>query len=236
MAKEIVNFDPNWLILDCNSSLNSLCIQHDLPMYMLHPTKSVKCFGFFSSWLSFVFVIWINYIGFLLLTCSQHAGLPHKHLVHDCSSAIEISRMSWVNSLRPRQNKRHIADDVFKCNFWNENVRISITISLKFVPKGPFNIFPALVQIMAWRRTGEKPLSEPKMTQFNNTYMFASLLLIKSPQYTGGDFMFLYRFVRRRRRLRRRPPILVHAITFEQLFGFLSFLAQLLALTCILPD
>ena len=57
-------------------------------------------------------------------------------------------------------------------------------------------------------------------------------LVIKSPQYTGGDFMFLYRFVRRR----RRPQILVHAITFEHLFGFLSFLAQLLALTCRLPD
>ena len=57
---------------------------------------------------------------------------------------------------------------------------------------------------------------------------------IKSPQYTGGDFMFLYRFIRRRRR--RRPQILVHAITFEQLFGFLSFLAQLLALTYRLPD
>ena len=63
------------------------------------------------------------------------------------------------------------------------------------------------------------------------------ITLIKSPQYTGGDFMFLYRFVRRRRRRRRRrPQILVHAITFEQLFGFLSFLAQLLALTCRLPD
>ena len=64
---------------------------------------------------------------------------------------------------------------------------------------------------------------------------------IKSPQYTGGDFMFLYWFVRRRRRhrrrrRRRRPQILVHAITFEQLLGFLSFLAQLLALTCRLPD
>ena len=48
------------------------------------------------------------------------------------------------------------------------------------------------------------------------------LCVIKSPRYTGGDFMFLYRFVRhRRRRRRRRPQILVHAITFEQLFGFL---------------
>ena len=54
--------------------------------------------------------------------------------------------------------------------------------------------------------------------------------VIKSPRYTGGDFMFLYRFVRRRRH-RRRPQILVHAITFEQLFGFLSFLPRLLALT-----
>ena len=57
-----------------------------------------------------------------------------------------------------------------------------------------------------------------------------------SPQYTGGDFMFLYRFVRRLRRRRRRPQILVHAITFEQLFGFLSHLAQLLAPTYRLPD
>ena len=58
-------------------------------------------------------------------------------------------------------------------------------------------------------------------------------IIIKSPLYTGGDFMFLYRFVRRRR---RRPQILVHTITFKKLFGFLSFLAQLLALTCRLPD
>ena len=57
--------------------------------------------------------------------------------------------------------------------------------------------------------------------------------IIKSRRYTGGDFMFLYRFVRRHR---RRPQILVHVITFEQLFGFLSFLVRLLALTCRLPD
>ena len=45
--------------------------------------------------------------------------------------------------------------------------------------------------------------------------------LIKSPRYTRGDFIFLYRFVRRRRR--RRLKILFHAITYEQLFRFLSF-------------
>ena len=45
----------------------------------------------------------------------------------------------------------------------NENVRISINISLKFVPKGLINNIPALVKIMAWRRSGDKPLSEPMM-------------------------------------------------------------------------
>ena len=47
--------------------------------------------------------------------------------------------------------------------FLNENVWILIKISLKFVPTGPINNIPALVQIMAWRRPGAKPLCEPMM-------------------------------------------------------------------------
>ena len=65
-----------------------------------------------------------------------------------------------INTLRPRQNGRHFADDMFKCIFLNENVWIPIEISLKFVPRGSFNNNPALFQIMAWRRPGDKPLSE----------------------------------------------------------------------------
>ena len=67
------------------------------------------------------------------------------------------------NTLKPRQNGRRFPDDIFKCIFSNENVWISIKISLKFVPKGPIDNFPALVQIMAWRRPGDKPWSEPMM-------------------------------------------------------------------------
>ena len=66
-----------------------------------------------------------------------------------------------VNTLRPRQHGRYFPDDIFKCIFLNENVGIPIKISMKFVPKGSINIIPALVQIMAWRRPGDKPLSEP---------------------------------------------------------------------------
>ena len=69
----------------------------------------------------------------------------------------------WVNTLRPGQNGRHFADNTFNRIFVNENVRISIKISLKFVPKGPINNIPALVRIMAWRQPGNKPLSEPMM-------------------------------------------------------------------------
>ena len=70
-----------------------------------------------------------------------------------------------VNTLRPTRNGRHFADDIFKCIFLYENVWIPIKISLKFVPKGPINNIPALVQIMAWRRPGDKPLSEPMMVR-----------------------------------------------------------------------
>ena len=68
-----------------------------------------------------------------------------------------------LNTLRTRQNGRRFADDTFKRVFLNENAVISIEISMKFVPKGPINNNPALVQIMAWRRSGDKPLSEPMM-------------------------------------------------------------------------
>ena len=67
------------------------------------------------------------------------------------------------DTLRPRQHDRHLADDTFKRISLNENVIIAIKISLKFLPKGPINNIPALVQIMAWRRPGDKPLSEAMM-------------------------------------------------------------------------
>ena len=51
----------------------------------------------------------------------------------------------------------------FFCIFVKENVSVSIKFSLKFVPKGPITDIPALVQIMAWRRPGDKPLFEPMM-------------------------------------------------------------------------
>ena len=77
-----------------------------------------------------------------------------------------FSDVYWIssfNTLRPKQNGRHFADDTFNLIFVNENVRISIKFTLKYVPKGPIDNIPASVQIMAWRRPGNKPISEPVM-------------------------------------------------------------------------
>ena len=84
-------------------------------------------------------------------------------LTHSNSNLLWLCCISYVNTLRPRQNGRHFADDIFECIFLTENIWIPIKISLKFVPKGPINNIPALVQIMAWRRPGDKPFSEPMM-------------------------------------------------------------------------
>ena len=66
--------------------------------------------------------------------------------------------------------------DIFKNIFLNENVWISIKISLKFVSKGPINNIPTLVQIMAWRQLGDKPSSEPIMVSLL-IYIYTSLSL-----------------------------------------------------------
>ena len=44
-------------------------------------------------------------------------------------------------------------------------------ISLKIVPRGPIDNKSALVQVMAWRRAGDKPLPLPMLTQFTGAYM-----------------------------------------------------------------
>ena len=77
-----------------------------------------------------------------------------------------------VNSSLPEQNDHHFADDIFKCIFMNEKLRILIQISLKFAPEVPIDIKPVLVQIMAWRRTSDKPLSEPMLIQFTDAYLW----------------------------------------------------------------
>ena len=109
-----------------------------------------------SRWHALLHFIGRKYYSFITL----HEVIPCD-LIANKSVLVQV--VVGFNSLRPRQNRRHFADDIFKCIFFYENVRIVLKISLKFVAKVRINNVPPLVQIMAWRRPGDKPLSEPMM-------------------------------------------------------------------------
>ena len=64
--------------------------------------------------------------------------------------------MHYINKLRPGQMAANFL--TFSNTFSWMKYMNSIEISLKFVPKGLINNILALVQIMAWRRPGEKPI------------------------------------------------------------------------------
>ena len=81
----------------------------------------------------------------------QRFFLSYTYVVRICSIK------GFITSFK----QKYISLNAFKCIFLNENVWIAIKISLKIVPKGPINNIPALVQIMAWRCSGYKPLSKP---------------------------------------------------------------------------
>ena len=86
-----------------------------------------------------------------------------------------MTKMQWqlvtFNPSTPGQNGRYFAEDIVKCIFLNERVRILIKISPKFVPKGPIDNNPALVKMMARRRISDEPLIEPMLTRFSDAYM-----------------------------------------------------------------
>ena len=105
----------------------------------------------------------VNYVftGKVLLATAPFK-MDRSFTLHDGRSIMGRSNFI-VNTLRPRQDGCHFADDTLERIFLNGNVVISIKISLKFAPKGPINNIPALVQIVAWRRPGDKILSEAMM-------------------------------------------------------------------------
>ena len=106
----------------------------------------------------------------IILTQSKYKWCEHEVFIEEHA----------LNTLRPRQYGRRFADDVFKCIFSNENIWISLKILLKFVPKVPINNIPALIQILAWRRSGDKPLSEPMMVSL------LTLICVTRPQCLKG--------------------------------------------------
>ena len=92
-----------------------------------------------------------------------------------------------INTLRPRQNGCHFTHVTLKRISFNENVRILLKVSLKLVPRGPINYIPSMVQIMAWRRPGDKPLSESMMVNL------LTYICITRPQWINNTSWWITR-------------------------------------------
>ena len=163
--EQIVNNDPmkqnswtDWLLFNWQNDTTKMCLinrtWNNTP-FGCQATTSVNS----HSWS-------------ICITFEQYSGHPEngkpksKHFQN-----VYVIFQRKLNTLRPRQNGHHFAEDTFNRIFVNENVTILIEFSLKFAPKGPINNIPALVQIMAWRRPGDKPLSEPMLGMITDAYM-----------------------------------------------------------------
>ena len=105
-------------------------------------------------------------LSLLLFVCASvtrwHWGKYRRKLI--CREPPnDLNCVHTFDTLRPRHNGRHFSDDSFQYSFLNENVWISLKISLKNVPKVWINNILTLVEIMAWCWPGDKPLSETVM-------------------------------------------------------------------------
>ena len=103
-----------------------------------------------------------------------NSSLRHYCQLSACDAGPGWRDMDRLTHLPLEKMATILADDIFKCIFLNENDKIQIQISLKLVPRSPIDNKPALVQVMAWRWTGDEPLPEPMMTQFTDTYIYST--------------------------------------------------------------
>ena len=97
-------------------------------------------------------------------------GKYHIKLMGYC----KYIHLQCLNTLKLKQNGHNFTDNIFKSISLDENFLILNTISLKYVPYGLIDNMAALVQIMAWHRTGHKPLIEPMLVCCTDAYMLHS--------------------------------------------------------------
>ena len=111
--------------------------------------------------------------------------------------------------------------------FLKENISMSITISLKFAPKILIDNIPALVQIMAWRRPGDKPLSEPMMVS-SLTYMRHSAWAIEKwwLHYNGCKHSICFKSL-------LRTIISIFTLIYQKIYSFWFCFKMIEPLMCL---
>ena len=160
------------------------CLEH-FYVDKVFVTKPAKCFWFSNEW-----HFYLNHLFRDSDRRFQSCIYPILPILRGLTSTFTNDQICWPLSIPaampwlsipfrlpglthlPLAKKAAIlADDIFKCSLLNENDRISIQISLKFVPRNPIDNKPAMIQVMAWRWIGDKPLPAPMMAQFTDAYM-----------------------------------------------------------------
>ena len=89
------------------------------------------------------------------------------------------------NTLRPRQKWLTFGRRFFKYIFVNENAWILLNNSLKFIRAVQINNIPPSVQLIAWCRLGDKPLSYPMMVRLP-THICATSLWVNMALFWYG--------------------------------------------------
>ena len=146
-----------YIFFICNSLVADQSFYHRSRMFRPDVLYEPKQFSFLRHYFN-------EYIGVFATFAPSHSEMESsvKRLIRPAShlpvkTHLPLNKMPAI-----------LTDDHFKCIFMNENATISIWISLKFVLRSPFGNKPELIQVMAWRRTGDKPLPELMLTQFTD--------------------------------------------------------------------
>ena len=105
-----------------------------------------------------VYLIWVLLALHAYVTV-KHAGVNTMQ-VYLCVSPVLVG---WWQTCAFTHWGRDKIGAISKTTFSSAFSRMKIYEFRLIFPKGPINHIPALVQIMAWRRPGDKSLSEPMM-------------------------------------------------------------------------
>ena len=100
---------------------------------------------------------------------------------------VTIMTSLQCSALRPKENGWHFANYIFKLIFLYGSCCIWINVSLKVVLKDAISYKLALVQIMAWSRTRNKPSHYSDVIMGPMAFLITSLMIVYSTVYSGVD-------------------------------------------------
>ena len=96
--------------------------------YLLETRDTITFFRLYIDFAISWSAVWADIINIAMWNTLNGTDKNFRRLADDISKCIVF------NTFSPKHNGRRFADDSFKRILMNENVRMSINISLKFVP------------------------------------------------------------------------------------------------------